>query len=500
MKRTLRSFVAALLLLTLLPSVAGATWSLVVLNIRTGEVCVASATCLSNFDLLQRVPVIVVGMGGAAAQSSIDTGAFNRRIIYDDLILGFTPQQILDDLAMNGSAHQSRQYGIVSFTGPAVTFSGTGAGQAKAGVVGQVGDFVYAVQGNLLTDASVVHAAAGALINTPGDLGQKVMAGMQAARALGGDGRCSCSPGAPTSCGAPPPMFTKSAHVGFVIVARLGDPDPGCQPGMGCASGDYYLSLNVTNSGSSDPVELLQGLYDTWRAALSGHPDHVLSTVTSGAAKLPADGITQTSVTVQLVDVDGVPLTSGGATVTVATADGRVPFATPGPVVDNGDGSYTFTLTAGTLVGSDTFVVVADDGAVQAQLFPPLEIEVEPAQPLFVGFDELSTADGGAVPFVISVPSAAGGFYVLLASGSGTSPGVPVGALVLPLNPDPIFCCSVNEAGTSLLPGSVGTLDGQGRAEAAFVAAPGMLASMVGMRLDWATLTLGSVGLGVTNP
>ena len=49
-----------------------------------------------------------------------------------------------------------------------------------------------------------------------------------AARALGGDGRCSCSVSQPTSCGVPPPGFQKSAHVAVFVVARLGDTNGLC--------------------------------------------------------------------------------------------------------------------------------------------------------------------------------------------------------------------------------------------------------------------------------
>ena len=59
---TLRRRLGALLAgLLILASPELATWSLVVLNTRTGEVCVASATCLGNkFPLKLWLPVIVV--------------------------------------------------------------------------------------------------------------------------------------------------------------------------------------------------------------------------------------------------------------------------------------------------------------------------------------------------------------------------------------------------------------------------------------------------------
>ena len=109
----------------------------------------------------------------------------------------------------------------------------------------------------------------------------------EAARALGGDGRCSCTVGAPTSCGVPPPNFTKSAHVGFIVLARIGDVDGVCNPTVGCSSGRYYLNLNVIGSNRApDPVLTLQADYALWRAALAGRPDQVHSTAALDAPAL----------------------------------------------------------------------------------------------------------------------------------------------------------------------------------------------------------------------
>ena len=64
---------------------------------------------------------------------------------------------------------------------------------------------MYAIQGNILMGSPVILDVETALRNTPGDLSQKVMAAMEAARDMGGDGRCSCDEQFPESCGTPPP-------------------------------------------------------------------------------------------------------------------------------------------------------------------------------------------------------------------------------------------------------------------------------------------------------
>ena len=84
---------------TLLAAPSLATWSIVVVNTRTGEVCVASATCISGFDLKPNLALIRVGVGGAAAQSVVDQGAVNRMRIWQAMTEGRSPEEILSLLA-----------------------------------------------------------------------------------------------------------------------------------------------------------------------------------------------------------------------------------------------------------------------------------------------------------------------------------------------------------------------------------------------------------------
>jgi hypothetical protein len=63
----------------------------------------------------------------------------------------------------------------------------------------------------------------------------------------------------------------------------------------------------------------------------------------------------------------------------------------------------------------------------------------------------------------------AGRQYLLLGSLSGTSPGTTFMGVHVPLNPDSYFNFTVNNPNSSILPGSMGTLDATGRASAAFL-------------------------------
>ncbi|MCX5689767.1 MAG: FG-GAP-like repeat-containing protein [Planctomycetota bacterium] len=116
---------------------------------------------------------------------------------------------------------------------------------------------VYCVQGNILTGEPVVAAALDAIIHTNLDLPGRLMAGMEAARSMGGDGRCSCLSGGATSCGSPPASFVRTANCGYFIVSRAGDSDLGAiplastcntPPAAADLNGDGLLELVVPDS------------------------------------------------------------------------------------------------------------------------------------------------------------------------------------------------------------------------------------------------------------
>ena len=497
----MRSLLLLPALLLFLAQTARATWSIVVCDVATGEVLVASATCLPNLDLKAALPVVRVGVGGAAAQSALDSGAANRQKIWNQLGQGTPPAEILQILAAGDFFHSTRQYGIVDFDNPPVKFTGGGAGQAKKAVTGTLGTLRYAIQGNVLTSQTVITEAEKALRFSSGDLGQRVLAAMEAARALGGDGRCSCSPAAPTSCGAPPAGgFSKSAHIAFFVIARHGDVDGVCNGQVGCANGSYYLDLNVIGSVSDpDPVLTLTAQYAAWRAALAGKPDHILSTVVADAERLPADGQTTTTVTVALADVDGVPVGSGGAAFGFAGSG----LVTVGAITDNGNGMYSFPVTAGLGVGTEELVVTVDAGSGPVELYPPLTLELDPPAALHasqLAFDASAPVD---VDFTLDLgPAAAGQPYVLLASFSGTAPGTPLGdplATIVPLNQDALTNYMLANPGPPLFPGSLGFLDPAGRATAGLTAPAASFIPFIGQSSDWAALTLFQPHL-VSNP
>lgn len=496
----LRPLLAALLALVLLARPVSATWSIILIDRRTGEIAVASATCLTNFDLAVWVPVIVVGKGAGCAQSYVDPSGATRVYIRDQLALGTPPSQILTGLAALDPGHQSRQYGLADVLGRAIGFTGSGAGAYASDRVGQVGDIVYAIQGNVLTGGPVLAAAEIAIYTTPGDLGTKLMAAMEAARSYGGDGRCSCSESTPTACGSPPPSFTKSADVAFMIVARPGDVDGVCNPTVGCASGSYYMRLNVANRlrPDPDPVGLLRGLYDQWKAQQRGRPDHFLSTFTFSSATLPVNGQTVVNGRLVLRDREGNRIT-GGVTAQIAVDAASTTNATLGAVRDNGDGTFDVPITAGTTFGRLILQVRVNDGSGARQIGPKPTLSTSGStERLWASRTEISATTGGIVDFAVQPGFLFGAnrIWVLLASISGTRPGINLPPYYnLPLNPDVMFQVTLQAAFSGIMPELVGRTSSAGLAATAVRFPPRMYALPIGTNVSFAYALINPVTL-----
>lgn len=77
-----------------------------------------------------------------------------------------------------------------------------------------------------------------------------------------------------------------------------------------------------------------------------GAASSVESTISANPLQIDSDGSSTSTITVQLKDSNGNNITSGGDTVVVTTTLGSV-----GSVTDNGNGTYTATLTSGTVAG-----------------------------------------------------------------------------------------------------------------------------------------------------
>ena len=78
----------------------------------------------------------------------------------------------------------------------------------------------------------------------------------------------------------------------------------------------------------------------------------------------------------------------------------------------------------------------------------------------------------------------------MVAGSYGTSPGLPLGNVTVPLVPDSWMSMSLGLANSSVYPGSIGLLDGNGAAAAAFVLPPAWSPALVGQVVHHAFVVL----------
>ena len=256
---------------TLLPTSLSATWSVIAVDARTGQVVIASATCVAqgrfagfpSKGLMDIQAIVVPGIGVAAAQAGVDRTRENQQLIYAQMKAGADPTGILELLKQDPDIER-RQFGIVDMQGRSVGFSGSGNSAASLSQQGRVTDteIYYSVQGNILASDVVVHNASRAFEAENGSLADRVMAAMEAADEAGGDVRCTCEtvPVPDAACDS------RNAHVAYILQADTDDPE-----GASFNDGDYTMYISATDEDiepheNGNPVITLRMRYDLWKA------------------------------------------------------------------------------------------------------------------------------------------------------------------------------------------------------------------------------------------
>lgn len=281
MKRFLTLLAACAI--ALIPSYAHATWSVIAVDLATGRVVIASATCVNRGDafLMGVQAVVVPGKGVAACQAAVDGTHANQMLVYTELQKGTDPARIIEMLSADPS-FQSRQFGIVDLSGRMAGHSGLTNGYVTQQMQGQVPgtQIYYSIQGNILRPGEVVPNAVRAFVGTNGALTDRVMAALETADQFGGDSRCVC-PQLPAE--GPLPAIAcegKTSDVAYILMSErgdaLGDGAPRADGTWAHNNGKYsmYLTVaqptqpgpNVIKPGENlNPVKTLRTRYDTWR-------------------------------------------------------------------------------------------------------------------------------------------------------------------------------------------------------------------------------------------
>ena len=119
-----------------------------------------------------------------------------------------------------------------------------------------------------------------------------------------------------------------------------------------CYSG-HFVSGSAGNGSSANSVDSVFDCSSTPLIGICGGVVVVASTGTSSISASPtsiaADGISTSTITVQLLTAGGAPLTKSGGTVMVYTTAGSL-----GSVTDNNDGTYTVILTSSNTAATAT--------------------------------------------------------------------------------------------------------------------------------------------------
>ncbi len=137
--------------------------------------------------------------------------------------------------------------------------------------------------------------------------------------------------------------------------------------------GTYTATLTAASTpgtavvtGSVDGTEMDDRAEVTFTSA---PPSPSESTIEADPAVIPADGSSTSAITVRLLDASGNPLQQGGNQVSLTTSAGSL-----SPVSDEGDGTYTATLTAASTPGTAVVTGTVDGADIQDSA----EVEFEP--------------------------------------------------------------------------------------------------------------------------
>ncbi len=268
----MRRILLAALAILLFHVPASATWSVIAMDTVTGQVVIASATCVpqgrfAGFPakgLMDIQAIVVPGIGVAAAQAGVDNTRANQQLIYRELRRGTPPEEIIGMLGADRD-FQRRQFGIVDKQGRSAGFSGEGNGYVSEDMQGPVPgtSIVFSVQGNILASHQVVQQAARAFREGEGSMVERVMRAMETADAQGGDRRCTCASEPLTA--ASRACTIKTSNVAYLLVADADDPS-----GTSFNDGQYSLFIDVTDENirpdeDPNPVTTLRMRYEVWK-------------------------------------------------------------------------------------------------------------------------------------------------------------------------------------------------------------------------------------------
>ena len=213
--------------------IANSTFSICAVDPVTGQVGSAGASCIANCLIFS---YIQPNWGVAHIQASWIQSNYNnaQRL----MMLHYTPEQIRDSVVLQDGNPTIRQYGFVDLVGGGrvAAYTGINCTNYKGHKMGPN----YSIQGNILLGSQILDSMEARFLRQTGTLADKLMAALQGAKVIGADTRCA--------------GYGKSSISSFLRVRKPGD-----------TIGTKYIELIVpTTTGSIDPIDSLQVLYNQW--------------------------------------------------------------------------------------------------------------------------------------------------------------------------------------------------------------------------------------------
>ena len=269
---------------------AADTFSIAAVDVETGQIGSAGASCVgqSRFfpDGAFVLSDILPGIGVIHTQASYV--AANQRNARARMLEGLAPEAVVAWLAANDVQGDPgpRQYGIVDLRrgGQSAAYTGPTCTDHKGHRTGPG----YSIQGNILAGPEILDGMQAAFVEGRGELAERLMAALEAAKVVGADTRCAAR--------------GTSSQSAFIRVLR---------PQDGTAA---YLWLVVPDTPpGEDPIDRLRADFDAWRLA---------PTVTPGPSLTPPPSPTPDM---------GPPPSATSPPARTSTAPPPAPSASPTP-------------------------------------------------------------------------------------------------------------------------------------------------------------------------
>lgn len=229
------NIIATLALSLALYAPASATWSIIVINPRTGEIGIAGASCTSDCS---GIGSIIPGKGAIIVQAMSNYNAHDvgRRLIRE----GYSLDEIMNKVLLQARFDpKHQQYAIVTLKEmDPLTYTGDSAVFYKGTITGKG----ISVQGNLLTSENELKVIFDAVVQAQKDsmsTSEILMSALLAGSKAGGDKRCG----------------EQRAQSAFLVVAKPADDEK-----------NPYMKLVVTGieKGGDNAVAVLLEEYRKW--------------------------------------------------------------------------------------------------------------------------------------------------------------------------------------------------------------------------------------------